>query len=672
MKKLYALFIILIFEGGLYAQDSQLFYQGFFLNTKNKPQKNLKITNKTSENYDFTDDKGYLIIEAKFGDTLIWNKKDFKILSYYDLKEIKEILGPKTNFTAVNSIFSPDYSSDFEGKTRVDSTDFARSKIKAKNTGGFSDEYKFIKKLDTIYEIRKKVSRKIFYSGSLQISNEFGSPNVQAKLQNQFVQGRNANGILNWRGPENSEMFSFGPDISTLGFNGNPYEYDINGSLININNSISAAKIYDNSIIQNTQKTSTFFSLNSYYEREGRKKWELGLDLGWVREDLPIKNQFQDNKNLGISLGRNLFQNHKLNFNYKFNDQKATNTNRIGLFNRAYQNAFLTPISFQNSQGNLLTDRQRSYSIFADNPNYLLQNSRKYNFDLNQNIFNLKLSEDSGDFQYSIEQSYENTQFSNFDRYKKYTYGFPQGIETERQQKNRNYNLNVSSFYDLSGNSNDLNKLYFNAIFNNSDTEIVYSGFEDYRYSRFSKDLMLRYQFRFYDFIFDELTFEGEVGNGIYSSSSTLKDEFFIPKIALNFDIRDFILRRINGRIFGTIYRNVYEPDFSRSYSNFLLTQINNTQLNTYFPVQEVQSFTNLESINNLESKLGIRFYHDYSSNYLEGSFTHKQFKNDVFPMYENGRIVLKNIADHTTKSYDLNLNFQNFPFAKQQYSNRF
>lgn len=186
--------------------------------------------------------------------------------------------------------------------------------------------------------------------------------------------------------------------------------------------------------------------------------------MGWVREDLPIKNQFQDSKNFGIFLGRTLFQNHKLIFNYKFNDQKATNTNRIGLFNRVYQNALLTPISFENIQGNLLTDRQRSYSIFVDNPNYLLQNSRKYNFDLNQNIFNLKLAEDNGDFQYSIEQSYENTQSSNFDQYKKYTYGFSQGIETERQQKNRNYNLNVSSFYDLSGNNNDLNKLYFNAI----------------------------------------------------------------------------------------------------------------------------------------------------------------------------------------------------------------
>lgn len=147
---------------------------------------------------------------------MIWNKKDFKILSYYELKEIKEILDSKTNFTAVNSILSPDYSSDFEGKIRADYTDFASSKIKVKNTGGFSDEYKFIKKLDTIYGIRKKVSRKIFYSGSLQISNEFGSPNVQVKLQNQFVQGRNVNGILNWRGPETSELFSFGPDISTL------------------------------------------------------------------------------------------------------------------------------------------------------------------------------------------------------------------------------------------------------------------------------------------------------------------------------------------------------------------------------------------------------------------------------------------------------------------------
>jgi hypothetical protein len=48
----------------------------------------------------------------------------------------------------------------------------------------------------------------------------------------------------------------------------------------------------------------------------------------------------------------------------------------------------LTPISFSNEQGNLLVDKQRSYSSFADNPYYLLEQNKKYNYIDNQkNIF---------------------------------------------------------------------------------------------------------------------------------------------------------------------------------------------------------------------------------------------------------------------------------------------
>ena len=410
-------------------------------------------------------------------------------------------------------------------------------------------------------------------------------------------------------------------------------------------NSISPAKIYDNSIIQNTQKTSTFLSINSYYEKEGSKKWNAGLDLGWVREDLPIRNQFQDNKNFGISFSKRISNQHNLSFNYKFNDQKATNTNRIGLFNRAYQNALLTPISFENNQGNLLSNRQRSYSSFGDNPNYLLQNSRKFNFNLHQNVFNLKWAKESGDFSYFIGQSYENTVFSNFDQYKKFTFGFPSGIETERFQNNNNYNLNFGASYEFEDNYyDDLSKLHFNAILNNSDTKISYTNSEKYQYQRFSQDYIVKYQFRFKDFIFNDFDFGGEVGNGIYASNTTTKNDFFTPKLSLSFDIEEFIIYRINATIFGTIHKNVYESDFSKSYSNFLLTQINNQQVNTYFPVQEVQSFANLKSINNIESKVGMRLYHDFNSNYLEGTFTNKQFKNDVFPVFENGNIKYRKI----------------------------
>ena len=662
MRYIFILFFIIFFQENLFSQNSQMFYEGYFYISKNKTQKNLLVTNKTSGNSDFTDEKGYLIIEAKAGDTLIYNKKDFRIIKYDDLKEMKAILESKNKYIDANPILSQDYL-DILKSEQSDSTNFSQSKINAKLAGGYSDKFQSIKKSDSGYVIKKQIAKNIFYSGSLQVSTEFGSPNVQPKLQNQFVQGRNNNGNLQWNGAETSEMFSFGPEISTLGFDGNSYQYDVNGRLVPKNNSISPAKIYNNSILQNTQKSSTFLSINSYYERENSKKFNLGLDLGWVREDLLIKDQFQDTKNFGISLGKNgIFKNHNLSFNYKFNEQKATYTNRIGLFNRVYQNSLLTPISFENKQGNLLSNNQRSYSSSADNPYYLLQNLRKYNFNENQNIFNLKFSKETGKWQYFISQSYESTAFSNFDYYKNYTYGFPNRIETERNQNNKNYNLNFGGSFSFTDSYYEMNKLFFNAILNQNNTRISYTNFENYNYNRFSQDYILRYKFNFRDVIFDDFSLEGEIGNGIYTSNTTTKSHFFIPKLALIFTIDDFIDYDSDLKLFGSIYKNVYESDFSKSYSNFLLTQLDDSQLNTYFPVQEVQSFRNLKSINNLESKAGFRFYYDYRYT-LEGSFTNKKYTNDVFPVFENGKIVLKNLVDHNSKNYDLNLNLNNFPF---------
>ena len=271
------------------------------------------------------------------------------------------------------------------------------------------------------------------------------------------------------------------------------------------------------------------------------------------------------------------------------------------------------------------------------------------------------MAEESGDFKYSIEQSYENTQFSNFDQYKKFTYGFPQGIETERLQNNKIYSLNFSGFYEIESEYSDMKKLHFNTILNHSDTEIMYKNFSNYRYNRFSQDFILRYQFRYADFIFDDFTLEGEVGNGIYASNTVKKNDFFIPKASLSLDLQHLISYEFGAKIFGSFYQNISEPGFSKSYSNFLLTQINNEQLSTYFPIQEAQSFKNLEYIDDVESRVGILIYPSYRYHF-EASMTNKKYKNDVFPVLENGQIVLKNLVDHTTKSYDLNFSTRNFP----------
>lgn len=51
-------------------------------------------------------------------------------------------------------------------------------------------------------------------------------------LQDQFSQGRSQNGELIWQGPTDNEVFSWGPAINTLEYNGIPTAYDNHGSLV--------------------------------------------------------------------------------------------------------------------------------------------------------------------------------------------------------------------------------------------------------------------------------------------------------------------------------------------------------------------------------------------------------------------------------------------------------
>lgn len=83
------------------------------------------------------------------------------------------------------------------------------------------------------------------------------------RLQNSYAQGRPIHGNLQWRGAESGEVFSWGPAIGTLGFDGNAtYAYDKNGALVQ-GAGTQSAKAYDptrffrtGASIQNTLRIS--------------------------------------------------------------------------------------------------------------------------------------------------------------------------------------------------------------------------------------------------------------------------------------------------------------------------------------------------------------------------------------------------------------------------------
>ncbi|NOS92260.1 MAG: hypothetical protein HOP30_10090 [Cyclobacteriaceae bacterium] len=69
----------------------------------------------------------------------------------------------------------------------------------------------------------------------LEVTSAFGLElaNQLPPLQNQFAQGRNANGKLVWQGADQQELFSWGPLTRTLEFDGSNYAFDQNGKLVN-------------------------------------------------------------------------------------------------------------------------------------------------------------------------------------------------------------------------------------------------------------------------------------------------------------------------------------------------------------------------------------------------------------------------------------------------------
>ncbi|KQM55203.1 hypothetical protein ASE55_07085 [Chryseobacterium sp. Leaf201] len=89
-------------------------------------------------------------------------------------------------------------------------------------------------KNDTLYKIRPLDQEHLIINGSFTTSFDIKSRNAIPRTQSRFVQGRSENGLLVWKGPETGELFSFGPDISTLAFDHQPYEYDGNGRLVGL------------------------------------------------------------------------------------------------------------------------------------------------------------------------------------------------------------------------------------------------------------------------------------------------------------------------------------------------------------------------------------------------------------------------------------------------------
>ncbi len=501
--------------------------------------------------------------------------------------------------------------------------------------------------------IEPSTYRMLFLSGSFNSTVELKSVNRLPALQDQYVQGRSMNGSLTWQGPETNELFSYGPPINSLEYDGSNYAYDVNGKLMPVGmGNGQKAKSYGNSIFRTASLLSHSLTLQARYAVNGRQ-YLAKIRLGQSDENTFIKNNRNSSRNFS-TLFEATIRTFKISSNFSHVSEKFSNSNRNGFLNRVYENSILTPISFDNTQGTAIGNMQRSYSNKADNPYFLLDNNGN-SFRQSHNSGNLIAEKQLDKFKFKIIQSAEKLDETSNEGYKTGTAFFSNGINVNRKKTDVNYFLNPNVSYDFwFDNYRFRSNVSANYIFGDSRSKIDYYT-ATYKYQRSSNDLSLNYSGSYNGYNFNAGV---KAENKFYSSNTSLRNDFFLPGASgyVQFD-NIFEESYLSLKLVSSFNNFNSELPVNTSFYSIGLTKYDAEQALQYFPVTEVNSFDGLLPVQHKEwMARAILSYKNKIS--LQAEFFNRKTIDDIFPVYENGVFTLENIASHRNRGLELELSY--------------
>lgn len=575
------------------------------------------------------------------------------------------LLPVMANAQEVRPVISADYlvlintdSFNYKKSRVIDSSnniDKTLLRFRANNfSGGFTVKKISIQPGNTV-KLHPATTKYLYIGGSVTATAEVQHVNRIPKVQNSFVQGRSFNGTLIWQGPETNEVFSYGPAINTLEFDGVNYPYDVNGQLVNAGtgNGVKPTA-YDNSIF----RTATLYSTAATLQTRYRKNYEQQLSSTFKAGQSSTSTFISSNKNRASNFSASLEGTRKrftIGGSYNYRQENLSNTNRAGFLNRAYQNALLTPVSFYNKGGNTIGAAQRSYSKQADNPFFLLQNNTHY-FLQQQHTGSLILEQKLKQLKIKLAQSYENLQQQSNESYKPGTAFFENGIVVNRSTRDANYSLQANAQYDIPFNNYQFKALVTaNYIFANNQSVIEYAPNNAvYNYQRSSHDAALSFSQTYRTDYFEAGL---NIANKLYASNTSAKNYFFLPSVAAfsRFE-KLFNVEYLTGKITAGLSRFNSELPVSRSFAQNNLLRYTVANALQYLPVTEVKSFKDLLPVEHKEFNTGVEL--SYKSKIaLSVDWFSRHTANDVFAIENASRLQLENIASHRNRGVEVELN---------------
>lgn len=557
----------------------------------------------------------------------------------------------------VKPVISEDYRAlihkdSIDAKIR-DSTNSLRTAHLQYNGYAYNYQYR-VKKIritqNNMLRIKQLNNHYLKFSGAVSSSIESKQHNRIPLLQDQYAQGRSANGMLSWQGPETGELFSYGPALSMLEYDGSNYAFDLHGRLTTKGTGNGKpANPYNNLLFRTATGKSNNLVFTTRYEESYYNYLSLTFKAGQHKEKTILTHNNNQSGYYNITADGK-YNRTTLNTGYTYRDEKFNYSNRNGYLSRVYMNSLLSPVSFSNSQGLMNGNQQRSFSPLADNPLFLLEN-KEQGVVQKQQILYLNMETATRRFRFKLNQSLEKNRQQNNESYAPGTAFFPAGSVVNRNTKENSYQLRGDIVYTIPFNNYKFNAQATGTYqYADKRSAIGYTASSAYQYQRSTHDASISFQpvFR-----------AGKIETGItlnnkfYVSNTSARNLFWLPNITAFHWFRElFGTYRLNARLTASYNRFANEVPVNQSFAATGLIQQNPALAGLYMPVTEVKSFNGLAPAEHREYLAGIEIQF-HKLQFSVNSF-YRKIDNDVFPYYQGNEMILKNMASHYIRGTEL------------------
>ncbi len=507
----------------------------------------------------------------------------------------------------------------------------------------------------------------ISISGSASASIERQHINRIPATQNQFVQGRSSGNGFIWNGPETGELFSYGPAIETLEYDGIGNAKDANGNLVPLGTGNGMkANIYDNDIFRTATLFSNSLTMNAKYHKDYKHVIGLTIKAGQGRQHtfITTNNNFTNHFS---AIAEAVLKGFSINSSYNFRQEKFTHNNRNGFLNRAYLSSLLTPVSFDVRQGNTMGTTQRSYSTSADNPLFLLSNA-EHGFLQQQHTANISLSQKFKNLQLKLSQSIEKLYQNSKEGYQPGTAFFQDGIIVNRIKKDYSYLLHANGVYTIPTKAYRYKmQATANYFYSNKHSIIDYIiNSPAYNYKRSSHDVALSFLQEYNGRNMDARLL---LSNNVYASNTSNSNAFFLPGISGYTRFNNlFDTDNLSLKFSGSFNKFNSELPIDKSLANSRMVNVSGANAQQFLPLTEVVTYKNLNPIKNREYTGGMEIQYKSKISFAANYFNRTKV-DDIFPVMIADKMKLVNMATHRQNGIEIELAYNPYRWSQHKFN---